>query len=190
MEDKWASDKGDSSNDVVITSRTAEEINPVSTAIPPAGSDGSITWTASEFVQHQKGPLWYVTLLIISAISAFIIWLVTKDVTTAGSILVAMLMFAIWAAKKPRELEYRVDNQGVHIGGKTLPFELFRSFAIDKKGAFSSLVFFPLKRFSLLTVVYYDPADEAKIVAILSSYLPMQEKGRDLIDDLMWKIRF
>ena len=29
-------------------------INPVSVAVPPSGSDGFLTWTASEFVEHQK----------------------------------------------------------------------------------------------------------------------------------------
>ena len=163
---------------------------PVSTAIPPKGADGSITWTASEFIMHQKSPLWYLWLILGSFVVAFLVWLLTKDVISASVIIVAMIMLAIWGAKKPRELEYRVDKDGVHIGERFFSFSGFKSFAIDRKGAFSSLVFFPLKRFSMLTIAYYDPMDEQKIVDIVSLYLPMQEKGRDLIDELMWKIKF
>ena len=165
-------------------------LNPVSTAIPPQGPDGSITWTASEFIQHQKGPIWYAVLIIGSIIFSFLVWLVTKDLITASAIIIAMIMLAIWASKKPRDLEYRIDREGLHINNKILSFNDFKSFAVDHNGAFSSLVFFPLKRFSLLVTAYYDPADEQKILDILSMYLPKQDKKRDYIDELMWKIRF
>ncbi len=178
-------------NGGVISYSTSEtSLSPVSTAIPPQGPDGSITWTASEFIQHQKGPIWYVVLFVVTFIIAFLFWLLTKDLMTAAVIVLAMVILAIWAAKKPREIEYRIDKDGLHIADKTYPFVEFKSFAIDRHGAFSSLVFLPLKRFSLLTTVYYDPADESKITDIVSQYLPIQEKSRDIIDELMWKIRF
>ncbi|MCL4358011.1 hypothetical protein M1512_03930, partial [Patescibacteria group bacterium] len=50
-------------------------VHPQSTAIPPTGSEGSITWTASEFIAHNKGPLWYITLTAVSVVVAFLVWL-------------------------------------------------------------------------------------------------------------------
>ena len=96
--------------------------------------------------------------------------------------------FEKWDQK--RVLQYRIDQGGLHIGSETFSFERFRSFSIDRTGAFSCLVFMPLKRFSPLTTVYYDPSDEPKILALLSLYLPLEERSKDLIDELMWKIKF
>ncbi len=164
--------------------------NQVSTAVPPTGSEGSITWTASEFVAHQKSPSWYLLLVAGSIVLAAIFWLLTKDILTSSTVLVAAIMLIVVGSKKPRELTYHIDNKGLSIGDKSFPFDQFRSFSVYRQGAFCSLVFKPLKRFAFLTTVNYDPADETKIMDILTSYLPVEEQKRDFIDDLMWKVRF
>ncbi len=177
----------------IVASSQDNDFNPVkpaSTAIPPEGPEGSISWTASEFVSHKKGALWYFIVLLAFVFLGGLIYLLTKDKVSSSSIIIIGIIFAIFGGKRPRELEYRVDRYGLHIGKRTHSFNNFRSFAVDQKGAFSSIVLFPMKRFSFLTTAYYDPRDEQKIVAIISSYLPMEDKKRDFIDDLMWKIRF
>ncbi len=171
-------------------SDTQKDARQLTTAIPPKSSEGSITWTASEFVAHQKSASWYMILITCSIVLAFIVWLLTKDKITSGVFVVAGIVLAIFAAKKPREEEYRLDKDGLTIGQKLYPYGSFRSFAIVHTGAFSSLVFSPMKRFSLLTTVYYDPQDEQKIVAIASKYIPLEERKKDLLDDLLWRIRF
>ena len=165
-------------------------VNPASTAIPPQGPEGSITWTASEFVAHKKGPLWYLVVILAAVLLSGLIFLLTKDKVSSSAIIVVAVVLIFFGAKRPRELDYRIDKDGLHIGGRDYVYDQFRSFSIVQKGAFSSLIFYPLKRFSLLTTAYYNPLDEKKILAIVSSYLPLEEKSRDLIDDLMWKIRF
>lgn len=174
----------------VDNSYEPEAITPVSTAIPPNGSEGYITWTASEFIEHNKSATWYVILILGAVILASIIWLWTRDKITAGTIIVVGLVLAIMGAKKPRDQNYKLDNRGIYIGEKFLPFNEFKSFNLIKRGAFHSLVFSPLKRFGVYRSVYFDPADEEKIMAILASYLPMEEPRRDLLDELMWKMRF
>lgn len=165
-------------------------VEPVSTAIPPSGSGGSISWTAGEFIAHSKGPLWYVILIAVTIVLAGLIFLVTKDKTSTAVIVVVGLVLAIYGAKPPRELQYKVDSSGVQIGNKHYPFDRFRSFAIVQQASFSSLAFLPFKRFALLVTAYYDPQDEAKIIDIISSYLPLEEKPPDFLDKLMWKIKF
>lgn len=167
-----------------------EPLNPVTTSIPPQGPEGSITWTASEFVAHTKSIAWYFMVIISSVIIAAIIWLLTKDVISSSVIVIAGFALSFYGAKRPREIEYRIDQDGVRIGNKQYGFDRFRSFSTVHQGTFSSLVLFPLKRFALLTSAYYDPSDEEKIIDIISNYLPLEEKRRDLVDELMWKIRF
>ena len=180
-------------DDQLIVSETVashDQVNPVSTAIPPQGPEGSISWTASEFIVHKKGLFWYVLIFLGSIIIAFLTWLLTKDVISTSVIVVAGLLLMVYGAKRPHEINYQIDREGIHIGGRSLAFDRFRSFSTVHQGAFSSLVLYPMKRFALITTAYYDPQDEKKILDIISTYLPLEEKGRDLIDDLMWKIRF
>jgi len=167
-----------------------QSIDPVSVAVPPNGSDGFLTWTASEFVEHQKSAKWYLYFSIGTIVASVIVYFWTKDIISTITIIVAAFMFGLFATKKPRVQTYRIDEKGFYVAGKLFPFNNFRSFAISHNGAFSSLVFIPLKRFSLLISAYYDPADEAKILDLLEPYLPLEEKRKDLIEDLMWKIRF
>ena len=186
MEDQANNQNGTSG----LIEQKQDILNPLSVSIPPSGSEGSITWTASEFIEHQKKFSWYIWLLIISCVVAFLVFLLTKDAVAVVTIMVSAVVFGLMAAKKPKEQIYKIDTNGFYVGEKLFPFSSFRSFAVSHNGAFSSLVFIPLKRFSLLVTAYYDPADEDKILALLSSYLPMEEKKKDLIEELMWKLRY
>lgn len=167
-----------------------EAMAPRSVAVPPAGSDGSITWTASEFVAHHKSVGWYGVLALGAVILAAIIWLLTRDLISAIVVIVAAVVFGFYGARQPRELQYSLSSRGLSIGPRHFALEQFRSFSIITEGAFSSIVFVPLKRFAPLVTIYYDPADEPKIVALLSDTLPHAERERDMIDRIMWRIRF
>ena len=166
------------------------EMNPVATTEPPSETDGSITWTASEFIAHQKSAKWYLTLTVVTVALAGLVYLLTKDLITTIAIIIAAMLLAVEATKKPRELEYSLDGQGLHVGTKIHSFDQFRSFAIVHQGAFSSIMLFPLKRFSLMTQAFYDPADEQKITSLLTARLPLDDKKRDWFDELMWRIKY
>ncbi|HEY1063702.1 MAG TPA: hypothetical protein VGE30_00195 [Candidatus Saccharimonadales bacterium] len=175
---------------VAVAPPQPEVMTPRSVATPPTGSSGAISWTASEFVAHQKSGGWYGMLGVGAFLAALIIWFITKDMVSAVVILLAALAFGVFAARQPRELSYRLDDHGLTIGPRQYAYGNFRSFAIMREGAFASIVFAPLKRFAPLTTIYYDPNDEAKIVDLLSDRLPMEERKHDPIERLMWRIRF
>ncbi len=163
---------------------------PNATAIPPGGPEGSISWTASEYIAHQKSPNWYLLLAVGAIVLAFLVWLLTKDKISAAVVIVAAIFFGGYGARKPRQLQYHLDSNGLTIGMRHLPYHQFRSFAVMPEGAFNSIVFMPLKRFAPLTTIYYDPVDETKIVALLADRLPMEQRQKAMIDRLMWRIRF
>jgi hypothetical protein len=158
----------------------------------PATSDepDSISWTASEFVAHDKSSEWYMLLGLGTVAAAGIMYVLTKDFVSVGVIILAAIIFAVYAAHKPRQLQYRVDLRGITIGGKTYGYDQFRSFSVVPEGAFSSIVFMPLKRFAVPVSIYYAPQDEEKIVELLSEQLPYEQRRRDAVDSLMRKVRF
>jgi hypothetical protein len=161
-----------------------------SSETPPAHSGEAITWTASEFIAHEKAASWYLGLAGAAVLLAAIIYLLTKDVITSGVILFGAFLFGVVAARKPRQLQYQIDDHGISIGVKHFVFEEFRSFSVVPEGAFSSIVLLPLKRFGTLTTIYYSPEDEEKIVNMLSSRLPFDEHKLDPVDNFMRRIRF
>lgn len=151
---------------------------------------GAIRWTASEFIAHDKTPKWYASLFGVAIVVAALIWLLTHDVISSAVVIVAVGMLASYASRSPRELPYAVDDRAITIGEKQYDYSLFRSFSLIDDGAFSSIEFMPLKRFSPPTTIYYDPKDEDAIAGAIAQHLPFEHRQRDAIDLLIHKIRF
>ena len=162
------------------------------TAVPHLSSHGpaEVDWTASEFVAHNKGMGWYVLLAGGAALVAALVYLVTRDLVSAGIIIFVALLLGISAVRKPRVLTYRVNGAGLMIGGKFYPYASFKSFAVMQEGAFSSITFLPLKRFMPPISIYYDPQDEDRIIEVLAYYLPMEAREHDFLDALTRRNRF
>lgn len=159
---------------------------------PAAGGGESqkVTWTASEFVAHDKSPGWYAMLMLGTLLLAALVFFITRDFISVAVIVVAGLLLGVYGAHQPRQLEYVVDQRGIGIGQKYHPYDEFKSFSVVTDGAFSSLVFMPLKRFAVPTTIYYAPADEERILDTLTDHLPLEEHRGDAVDSLMRRIRF
>jgi hypothetical protein len=152
-------------------------------------ADG-ISWTASEFVEHDKSFDWYLALAVVAVLVTALLYFLFRDIMTAATPLVAALALGFYGRRRPRQLHYQLDSQGLAIDQKYLPYNLFRSFAIMDEGPFVSLVFLPLKRFGFLTTIYLDPKDEEQIIDLVSQHLPLEPREHDPIDRLMKRIRF
>ncbi|MEK7059344.1 MAG: hypothetical protein AAB971_01155 [Patescibacteria group bacterium] len=167
---------------------TAEPVpTPESNSAAPVSE---ITWQASEFVHHDKSPSWYIALMIGSGLVAALIFWLTRDIVSVAVVIVGAALLATYGSRKPRQLDYKLDAQGVQIGQKYRVYNEFRSFSVAPEGAFSSIVFMPLKRFASITTIYFAPEDEEKIVNILSGQLPFEPYQPDAVDKLMKSIRF
>ncbi len=149
-----------------------------------------ISWTASEYVAHPKTILWFIGVGGVVAALTVIIYLITKDLVSAVVMAVIGMTFGAFAARNPQVLEYGLDETGLHIGSKLYPYERFKSFSIMQEGAIRSILLMPLQRFMPPLTVYYDPEDEDKIIKVLGTFLPAEERSHDPIDRLMRKIRF
>lgn len=151
---------------------------------------GELVWTASEFIDHPKTGMWYVVLSGITVIILVLGYLISHDIFTVIAIIVGALLFGYTASRKPRQLEYSVGPEGITIGEKAYPYNDFNAFSVVEEGAFSSVDFMPLKRFSPILTIYYDPEAEPKLVTILNQHLPVAHHTRTLIDSFMHRIRF
>lgn len=156
----------------------------------PSSQANSVSWTASEFIDHHKSAGWYFLLSLIALIIAAIVWFITRDIFSSSFVFIGILLLGVYGAHKPRQLTYAVDDLGITIGHMHHTFSEFRSFSVISEGAFSSIELVPLRRFAMYITVYFDPADEDKIIGVLSTHIPIQEPRNDLIEQLMRQIRF
>lgn len=149
-----------------------------------------VEWTASEYVEHEKGRMWFVQFGLASIAIIAVVYFVTWDYMSVIVLGVLAIGIGYFAGRKPETLNYKLDSQGIHIGAKLYPVSMFKSFAIVEEGAISSMALLPLKRFMPAITVYFAPDDEKKIVDALGTMLPQEERQQDRVDKLMHKIRF
>lgn len=149
-----------------------------------------VNWTASEYIDHKKTPIWYIALILTTVIVSGGIYLISQDVLTMVAIIVVAISFGFFASRPPRTLDYAIESRGIIIGDKLYPYSILRTFSIQPEKGFNSLQLIPLKRFMPAISVYYPPDQEDKIIDALSNYLPHEERRPDPIEKLMRHIRF
>jgi hypothetical protein len=169
--------------------------DPLPSTEPPASEndqmDGNyISWTASEFIAHEKSAGWHVILVLVAVVVAVLTWFITKDIITPVVIIVAGVILSFYGGRRPNQLQYQLGDQGLQVGNRYYDFNDFRSFAVVPEGAIASIALTPSKRFSPLVTLYFDPQDGDKIIDILGMHLPHRERKVDAIDGLMRRIRF
>lgn len=156
----------------------------------PAQDIDEITWTASEFVEHEKSAGWYLQFILAVIVGLGLMYFITRDVISLIVLSLVAIVFLVVAKRKPRVLSYGVDERGVKVGVKLYPYSTFKSFAVVEEGAIHSIMLLPLKRFMPSITLYYDPKDEQRIVDALGGALPEEERKQDNVDKFMRKIRF
>lgn len=149
-----------------------------------------IVWTASEFVAHDKSFGWYMTLAAVAVLLSVGVYFLTRDYVSSGVVIFAAIVFGVYGSHKPRQLEYRLNHQGIKIDKKVYNFNDYRCFSVIQEEAFSSITLMPLRRFAPPLSLYFAPEDEEKILNLLSTVLPFEERKRDAVDALMHRIRF
>ena len=150
----------------------------------------NLSWTASEFVAHEKGASWYGWLALAAVAAAAVDYLLTKDWFSTGVILFAGVAFGAFAARKPHDQEYNIDHQGIWIGNKMYSFHDFKTFSVVEEAGAVSIVFMPLRRFMPPLTIYTTPDIEENVVDYLASFLPFEQHKADAIDNLLRRIRF
>ncbi len=156
----------------------------------PVNPAESIAWSASEFIAHQKSAGWYAILGLVTIAIADAVYFSTHDKISTGMIIFAGLLMGYYASRKPKVVDYKLDHYGLSIGTKFYGYGDFKSFALVNEGAFSSIMFMPLKRFMPALSIYFEPKDEDKITNLLAPLLPVSQHKPDAVDHLMRRIRF
>lgn len=149
-----------------------------------------VEWTASEYIEHNRGFAWYVALIVTTvALTALIYW-VTKDYFAAAVAVATGIVVAVFALHTPREITYVLGRDGLQVGEKLYPFAHFKSFAVIREGGLSSVNLIPVKRFMPIITAYFEPDKEIQIVQSLGQYLPYEQRNLDGVERLSRRLRF
>lgn len=157
---------------------------------PKSSKDIAISWTASEYIDHTRGPGWYLALVAGTTVLAALIYFITKDYFATGVVALMGIIVGVFSRQKPKQLVYDLSNSSLKAGEKVYPLRLFKSFALIREGTLLSINLMPVKRFMPPLSIYLDPSDEEKIVGLLGSHLPLEEGGLDSIERLSRRLRF
>ena len=151
---------------------------------------GSVEWTASEYVAHQKSSGWFAALVVSAVITTGIVIAVTGSITSAVVVLLSFIAFGAFAVRKPATKSYKITSEGVTVDSHFFEFEDFKSFSVMEEGAIDCIWLRPLKRFTPTVAMYFPPEEEDKIIMVLENFLPLEDRVHDLVDRLSQRFRF
>jgi hypothetical protein len=154
-----------------------------------ADKDTTVTWTASEYIEHQRGVSWYTLLALATLGLAAAVYFLTKDYFATGTIVALGVIVGAFVGRKPRQVQFELSESGLRIGEKSYSYNLFKSFAVVREGNLISLNLTPIKRFMPPVSAYFDPKDEQKITNIIGEHLPYEERKPGAIDRLSLRLK-
>lgn len=148
-----------------------------------------VRWQAQEYIQHDKGQLWFVAFaaafVVLMAIAIFLI----KSITFIILVPVMAVALFVYVNRPPRMIDYTLSRKGLHINDRLYPFTEYKGFGVIHDGKEYSVLLLPVKRFKPGVSVYFPEAAGEAIVDMLGARLPMQELHLDLVDRIIRKLR-
>ena len=150
----------------------------------------AVTWTGSEFIARHKTATWYFGLAGVTLLLTAIIYFVSKDLATVVFVAIVALLFGFIASRKPRQLSYLVNQNGLQVGNKSYIYSDFLSFSLQRDGGIGYISFLPIKRLHNELSIYYPPDQEQEIFDTLSDSIPYQQRKEGLTDKLIRLIQF
>jgi hypothetical protein len=128
-------------------------------------------------------------LILGTLMLAILVYLIAKDPFATVVIVLVGIIVGIFATQKPKIANYEISDAGISINGKLYSYSNYKSFAVVREGALSSINLFPLKRLMPPLSAYFEPKSEKEIVEAIGEYLPFEDRKLDGVDRLVRRLR-
>ncbi|PIP73049.1 MAG: hypothetical protein COW88_03200 [Candidatus Lloydbacteria bacterium CG22_combo_CG10-13_8_21_14_all_47_15] len=148
-----------------------------------------IAWTAPEYPYQQKKRDWYWALGII-ATAIVIAAVFLKNLLFALIIAISAFSMALYAARKPRQIQFEVSERGVSIGDTRYLYQSLESFGILEKTSGPVLMLKSEKTFMPFISIPLGDTDTEDIRDFLLDYLPEETHDESLSEVLMEYLGF
>lgn len=156
---------------------------------PPPQAD-TLSWQASEYVQHDKGMRWFLVLCGIACVLLLIDVFLIRSWTFGILLVIMTAVLVIYARRPPHLINYSLSPQSLKIDEKQFLLDSFRAFGVIQEEALHLIQLVPIQRFMPPVSIYFPVEEGERIVDILGSVLPMETMEPDLIDRVMQRVRF
>ena len=125
-----------------------------------------ISWTGSEFISNQKNSSWYFSLAVFIVVICVAIYLITKDILSVVFISIMGILFGVVASRKPRQLGYTVDEDGIKVGTKVYLYSDFKSFSMQQHDAIGYVSLLPFIVFIMSYQFIFHPIMKSKFLVL------------------------
>jgi hypothetical protein len=149
-----------------------------------------VTWQASEYIQHDKSPLWYIlfTVVVCVFVGAAIFLQAWTFVVLIPVMAVALM---VYTHRPPHVISYALSEKGLYINDMLHPMGEFKAFSIAQSAnpQQNQLVLTPVKRFRPSLTIFFPSEVGEELVDIMGAYLPDQPYKLDAFDKIIQKLR-
>lgn len=148
------------------------------------------SWRALEFSREQNKPLaWYgLVVLFWIGFVAYSIW--TRNWIQTGLAVMLGLVVLLLSPVQPREFEHELTESGFRVGGKSYPYERYKSFAIIKSESGDKLLVVPKQRLGQGLSLQLGGADVERVRAFMINLMPEETREEDLVDRMNRWLKF
>ena len=166
-----------------------DDSEPITETTANQAVPAKFSWQASEYIHHEKRPLWFVGLFALAALlAAYCVWVHNwTGLAVLAMIVVAVIKFGL---TQPAVRQLTLDDQGLSIDQKLYRYDQFRSFSVMPDVAWHSIDLEPLRRFQPRLTIYFDDKDAETIISLLSAQLPRVDRLPDIIERLARAVKF
>ena len=174
---------------------TAADDNPVSADGPEAKASSQeplkpVVWSELESFSEKKTVGWYLILIILTVLLSGLTYLLTKDRLTTAVIIICGVLFGVYGTRKPKTINYTIDERGFKIGSRSFNFSSYKSFSIISIGDNMSAALVPLHRFMPYTYINFSADMVDKVLPVLDNSLPREAARRDLLERFFRRVGF
>jgi hypothetical protein len=162
---------------------------PVGSGSPDA-ADKVVEWISTGDELQSRSAAWRTRMSLISLGAGAVVYLITRDLVSTGSVVFVGLLFGFLGARKPPALQYRLDRRGIVIGRKHYSYNEFRAFSVVDEAQTITVNLVPLKRFLPVLAIFCDPKFYDEVIGMLGQHLPMEVHKRDAFDSIINRVKF
>lgn len=145
-----------------------------------------VSWQAPQFIYYQKKFWWYAILVLVGLGLATLFYFI-DDLLGIIMVALAMLVFIVTSAQKPKKMFYKIGAEGITIDEKIYPFSDFKSFYITYTNGIATLHLTKIKKISVPISLILENVDEGQVLALIKKFLPENTKIKYSTSDILSK---
>lgn len=130
-----------------------------------------VGWRGPEFLYKKKTPLWYANVGVFFFL-VFLALLWAQNIFGLAVSAFAFWYFLTQADTRPRVVDYRINQLGVHIEDRLVHFESLTAFEVEKIGPHMLITLSPLTVFSFPITLVAKDENTHRAVELLLEHLP------------------